>query len=95
MASYRLAPQAEADLYRIWLYGVRQWGVDAADEYHRAFHERFATIAAHPLRYPAVDHIRKGYRRSVLRSDSIYFRIDGETVEIMAIVGQQNLDEWL
>lgn len=95
MASYRLAPQAEADLYRIWLYGVRQWGIDAADEYQRAFHERFETIAANPLRYPAVDHIRKGYRRSVLRSDSIYFRIDGETAEIMAIIGQQNLDEWL
>ena len=42
-----------------------------------------------------MDHIRKGYRRSVLRSESTYFRIDGETVEVMAIVGQQNLDEWL
>ena len=95
MANYRLAPQAEADLYRIWLYGVRQWGIDAADEYQRALHEHFETIAANPLRYPAVNDIRKGYRRSVLRSDSIYFRIDGETVEIMAIIGQQNLDEWL
>ena len=95
MANYRLAPQAEADLYRIWLYGVRQWGIDAADEYQRAIHERFESIAANPLRYPAVDHIRKGYRRSVIRNDSIYYRIGGETVEIMAIIGQQNLDEWL
>ena len=95
MAGYRLAPQAEADLYRIWLDGVRQWGVDAADQYQRAFHERFEAIAASPLRYPAVDHIREGYRRSVLGSDSIYFRIGGETAEIMAIVGKQNLDEWL
>jgi len=95
MVSYRLAPQAEADLYRIWLYGVRQWGIDAADKYQRAIHERFESIAANPLQYPAVDHIRKGYRRSVLGNDSIYFRIGGETVEIMAIIGQQNLDEWL
>ena len=52
-------------------------GVDAADQYQRAFHERFEAIAASPLRYPAVDHIREGYRRSVLGSDSIYFRIGG------------------
>ena len=70
-------------------------GWDAADQYQRAFHERFEAIAASPLRYPAVDHIREGYRRSVLGSDSIYFRIGGETAEIMAIVGKQNLDEWL
>ena len=95
MAICRLAPQAEADLYRIWLYGVRQWGMDAADQYQRALHERFDAIATSPLRYPAVDHIREGYRRSVLRGDSVYFRIDGDKVEVMAIVGQQNLDEWL
>ena len=58
--------------------------------------ERFEAIAASPLRYPGGrPHIREGYRRSVLGSDSIYFRIGGETAEIMAIVGKQNLDEWL
>lgn len=62
---------------------------------YRAFHERFDAIAANPLQYPAVDHIREGYRRSVLGRDSIYFRVEGETAEIMAIIGQQNLDEWL
>ena len=73
MASYKLAPQAETDLYRIWLYGVRQWGMEAADKYQRAFHERFEAIAASSLRYPAVDQIRKGYRRSVLRVKASIF----------------------
>ena len=95
MANYKLAPEAESDLYRIWLYGVRQWGLDAADSYQRAVHKRFEAIAVNPMQYPTVDHIRDGYRRSVHRNDSIYYRIDGETVEIMAIIGQQNLDEWL
>jgi toxin ParE1/3/4 len=27
--------------------------------------------------------------------DSIYYRIEGETVEIMAIIGRQDLEEWL
>ena len=35
------------------------------------------------------------YRRNVLRSDSIYFRVNRDTVEIMAILGKQRLDAWL
>ena len=95
MANYRLAPEAEADLYRIWLYGAQRWGLDAADDYQRALHERFDAIAANPMRYPAVDHIRHGYRRSVLQSDSINYRVNRGMVEIMAILGKQRPDEWL
>ena len=95
MGSYRLSPEAEADLYRIWLYGLEQWGVDAADRYYAAFFERFEEIAANPLRYPAVDDIREGYRRSVCGKDSIFYRLDGDMVEVMAIIGHQDLDEWL
>ena len=49
MANYKLAPEAESDLYRIWLYGVRQWGLDAADSYQRAVHKRFEAIAVNPM----------------------------------------------
>jgi toxin ParE1/3/4 len=44
--------------------------------------------------YPATD-IREGYRRSVCGSESVYYRIVGETVEIMAIIGRQEVDDWL
>ena len=49
--SYKLSPEAENDLYRIWLYGVERWGVDAADRYYAAFFERFEVIAANPRQY--------------------------------------------
>ena len=45
-----------------------------------------------------IDHatlIREGYRRSVCGADSIYYRINGDTVEIMNILGQQNINETL
>jgi toxin ParE1/3/4 len=45
------------------------------------------------LRYQAVDEIRKGYRRSVCGVDSIYYRIKGDDVEIMAIIGQQDIEK--
>jgi toxin ParE1/3/4 len=41
------------------------------------------------------DLIRDGYRRSVCGVDSIYYRVDGDTVEIMCILGQQDVDDWV
>ncbi len=39
--------------------------------------------------------IRENYRRSVCGVDSIYYRIDESEVEIMAIIGRQETEEWL
>jgi toxin ParE1/3/4 len=52
-------------------------------------------LAEQPFLYQAVDDIRGGYRRSVCGVDSIYYRVKGDTVEIMAILGQQDIDEWI
>jgi len=38
-----------------------------------------------------VDYVKKGYRRCPCGSDTIYYRIDNNIVEIMAIVGMQDL----
>ncbi len=95
MESYRLTDEAEADLIRIHQWGVRNHGEAQADRYYNAFFERFEQLAKQPLLYPVVDNIRKGYRRCVCGADSIYYRINGETVEIMAIIGQQDANEWL
>ena len=95
MGSYRVSEAAEADLYRIWLYGLQRWGVAEAGRYYATLFERFDQLAEQPYLYPAVDDIREGYRRSVCGADSIFYRIDGEDVEIMAIIGQQDVDDWL
>lgn len=94
-AGYRLSPNAEADLERIWHYGLEQWGIDAADRYYAAFFKHFEQLAAQPLLYPVADDIREGYRRSVCGKDSVYYRIEAGTIEIMAIIGRQDLDNWL
>lgn len=95
MGGYKLSPGAESDLYRIWTYGVERWGVEAADRYYEALFERFEDIAASPKKYPNVDDIRPGYRRSVCGRDSIYYQIAEATVEIMAVIGRQDLERWL
>lgn len=95
MGSYRLSPAAEEALFRTYRWGVRKHGEAAADEYYRAFFDQFEIIAEQPLLYAAVEHISQGYRRSVCGVDTIYYRIDGDTVEIVNILGQQDRDEWL
>ena len=90
MKKYKLTLEAKEDLRRIYSYGVEAWGEAQADEYYFTFFERFEEIAENPYMYQAVEHIRKGYRHSVCGADTIYFRINEEVVEIMAIIGQQN-----
>ena len=95
MANYRLSEVAKDDLIRIHQYGVRSFGEAQADRYFHAFFEQFDAIAANPYLYQSVDYIRQGYRRCVCGVDSIYYRIIDNTVEVMRIIGKQDIDEQL
>lgn len=94
METYKLSDEAEADLIRIHQWGVRQFGEAQADEYFYAFFKHFEALARDPLLYAETD-IRPGYRKSLCGRDSVYYRINGDTVEIMAIIGQQDAVNWL
>lgn len=95
MANYRINEDAKADLQRIYRRGVLEFGEAQADRYFDALFDRFEEIAEQPLQYQAVDDIREGYRRSVCGVDSIYHHIVDNKVEIMRILGQQDIDGWL
>jgi len=91
MAEYRLSNEAREDLIRIHQYGVEKFGMAQADKYYNTFFEYFDIIAQQPFSFESIDYIRNGYRRCVCGSDSIYYRINNGIVEIMAIVGRQDL----
>lgn len=93
MGSYKLSEDAENDLIRIHQYGVIKHGEVQADKYYFAFFDRFEKISEQPYLYQSVDHIRVGYRHSVCGVDTIYYRVEGDTIEIMNILGQQDIDE--
>jgi len=95
MTDYRLSNEAKRDLIRIHHYGVDRFGMAQADKYYQSFFECFDNIAQRPFSFESVDHIKKGYRRCVCGADSIYYRIMNETVEIMAIIGKQDLKDTL
>ncbi|WP_108868653.1 type II toxin-antitoxin system RelE/ParE family toxin [Aquimarina aquimarini] len=91
MAKYRLSNEAKNDLIRIHHYGVKKFGMTQADKYFYSFFEYFDIIAQRPFPFESVDYIKKRYRCCVCGIDSIYFRVNENSVEIIAIVGRQDV----
>ena len=89
--NYRLSENAKNDLIRIHQFGVYKFGEAQADKYFFAFFEQFKVIQNNPYLFPNVDYIKNGYRRSICGVDSIYYRINDKVVEIMAIIGRQDI----
>jgi len=96
MANYRLSNVAKEDLIRIHQYGVEKFGLPQADRYFDSLFEYFEIISQRPFSFESVDYLRKGYRRCVCGSESIYYRISNDRiVEIMTIIGKQDLKNLL
>ena len=95
MLEYKLSNEAKEDLIRIHHYGVEKFGVTQADKYFDSFFEYFDIIARRPFSFESVDYIKTGYRRCVCGSDSIFYRINNGVVEIMAVIGRQDLNSIL
>tara|TARA_R110002050_G_scaffold296593_1_gene456809 strand:+ start:345 stop:632 length:288 start_codon:yes stop_codon:yes gene_type:complete len=95
MTDYRLSNAAKDDLIRIHRYGVKKFGMAQADKYYESFFEYFDIIAQRPYSFESVDFIKEGYRRCVCGSDSIYYKINDNIIEIMAIIGKQDLNNKL
>ncbi len=95
MANYRLSKEAEQDLIRIYQFGLYRFGVSQADKYFKQLSDCFQRIADAPFSFAAVDEIAKGYRRCVCGADSIYFRISEDSVDIMAIIGRQEFNQFM
>ena len=95
MAKYKLTTEAKEDLIRIYHYGVLRFGEKQADMYYESFFKYFEIIAERPYSFESVNSIKTAYRRCVCGSDSIFFKISEDTVDIIAIVGKQDLEKIL
>jgi len=92
VSKYRLSNVAKEDLIRIHNYCVRKFGIAQADKYYYSFFKYFDIIAERPFSFESVDYIKPGYRRCVCGSDSIYYKVSNDVVDIMTIVVRQDLN---
>ena len=93
MTKYKLSNDAKDDLIRINHFGVKRFGRIQADKYFNSFFECFDIIAERPFSFESVDFIKVGYRRCPCGSDIIYYRLKNDIVEIMSIIGRQDLNK--
>ena len=95
MANYKLSNTAKEDLIRIHHYGVKKFGMNQADKYFESFFEYFDIISQRPFSFESIDYIKSGYRRCACGADSIYYRVNNDIIEIMSIIGRQDLNNIL
>lgn len=93
MNSCKLSNIAEEDLIRIYHFGLEKLGLAQAENYYNYFFDCFDKITSRPFSFESISYIKAGYRRCVSGTDSIYFKVNDDVVEIITIIGRQDLNE--
>lgn len=88
---YFLSREAKEDLWRIYEFGVSKFGENQADKYFLMLHDCFHKIACNPFMFPFVSSYKNVDRFCVCGVDTIYFNIKGDEIEIVTIIGRQDI----
>jgi toxin ParE1/3/4 len=91
MQRFELSIDADKDLENIFSYGIDNFGVEQAITFYYSLSEVFHSICVNPEHYQAVDHIKKGYRRAVFKTYSIFFVERDEYIEIARVLRKDEL----
>lgn len=85
----RFTTRAQRDLDDILLYSETTWGPDQADRYEAALAEGFDTLRANPQIGMAQVHLLPGLRAYFLQRHVVYYRIVGDTLEVVRILHER------
>lgn len=88
--NYRISEKAVTDLENIWIYTFEKWSSKQADRYYNLIINEIEFISKNFNTGKTMDHIRKGYRASVVKSHLIFYRMgQNNKVEIIRILHQR------
>ena len=89
---FRLSPLAEADLEDIWLYTLRQWSLEQADQYHQNIMTAVAGLASGRFIGQQAD-IREGYWKYKTGVHVIYYRVSDDCLDVIRVLhGRMDVD---
>lgn len=86
---YVISKDALSDLEEIWLYTVEKWSVEQANHYYNLIFDEINFICKKTITGKSMEHVRKGYRASKVKSHIIFYRIQNNIVEIIRILHEQ------
>ena len=84
-----ISKKAVADLEEIWLYTVEKWSADQADRYYNLIFDEINYISRNRNSGKSMEHVRKGYRASKVKSHFIFYRIVNNTIEVIRILHER------
>jgi len=87
---YRISEKAVKDLEIIWEYTYENWSVNQADRYYKLIISEIEFIATYSTSGKSMDHIKEGYRATIVKSHLIFYRIHTDNIiEIIRILHQR------
>ena len=89
-SSYRISKKALEDLENIWKYTYQKRSLEQADRYYNLIINEFEFIAKNFNAGKSMEHIRKGYRATIVKSHLIFYKRSSKNqVEIVRILHQK------
>ncbi len=87
---YRISEQAIADINDIWVYTLHKWSEQQANSYYALIIKEIEFIAANYYSGKTVEHTRKNYRVTKVKSHLIFYRKrENEIVEVVRVLHQK------
>jgi toxin ParE1/3/4 len=86
---YVISKKAVSDLEEIWAYTVEKWSIDQADRYYSLIFDEINFICRNVDAGKSMNHVRKGYRASKVKSHLIFYRVVNDVVEIIRILHER------
>ena len=88
--SYKISEKSVEDLENIWTYTFHKWSIEQADRYYNLIINEIEFISKNFLAGKSMDHIKKGYRASIVKSHLIFYRKSQDNqIEIIRILHQR------
>ena len=87
--TFIISKRGVLDLEEIWLYTIEKWSIEQADRYYNLIFDEINFITRNIHSGKQMDHIRKGYRASKVKSHFIFYRVLNDKIEVMRILHEQ------
>ena len=88
MAAYSLSSKADADLEGIYEYTILNFGLEQARTYLLGLHERFETLAEHPMHGRKADELAPGLRRFEYQAHIVFYVPKDQGIRIVRVLHQ-------
>lgn len=75
----------------VWLYSLREWGMEQADRYIDDLTEAFALLADRPKAGAQCENIRVGYRKYPVIRHVVYYRETAYGIEVVRVLHDRML----